>query len=116
MRDKGIGQAPSGCPKRSVDPSGQQTGQDLPHGHVRLGRLDALRFAEGGTVVVSRRHPDLLDGEPDGVVMMIVKKIYTKDTRTPAYFYAVDAHIGLVCLMSRLYTHLGLVTVPRSCT
>ena len=109
MRDKGIGQAPSRLPETILSiHRGNKRDKTFLMGMYGWGGSNALCFAEGGTVVVSRRHPDLLDGEPDGVAVTIVKKIYTKDMRTPAYFYAVDAHNRVLSLDVATADDLGL--------
>jgi hypothetical protein len=99
MRDRGIGQAPSRLPETILSiHRGNKRDKAFLMGMYGWGGSSALCFAEGGTVVVSRRHPELLDGEPDGVAVTIVKRIYTEEMRTPAYFYAVDAHNKVLSL------------------
>jgi hypothetical protein len=99
MRDKGIGQTPSRIPETILSiHRGNKRNKPFLMGIYGWGGSSTLCFAEGGTVVVSRRHPKLLDGEPDGVAVTIVKKIYTEDMRTPAYVYAVDEHSNVLSL------------------
>ena len=99
MRDKGIGQTPSRIPETILSiHRGNKRDKPFLMGMYGWGGSSTLCFAEGGTVVVSRRHPELLDGEPDGVAVTIVKKIYTEDMRTPAYVYAVDEHSNVLSL------------------
>lgn len=99
MRDKGIGQTPSRLPETIMSiHRGNKRDKYFLMGVYGWGGSNALCFAEGGTVAVSRRHPAVLDGEPDGVAVTVVKKIYTEDMRTPAYFYAVDEHNNVLSL------------------
>jgi hypothetical protein len=99
LRDNGIGQTPSRLADTILSiHRGNKRDKPFLMGMYGWGGASALCFAEGGTVVVSRRHPELLDGEPDGVAVTIVKKIYTQDMRTPAYFYAVDSNNEVLSL------------------
>lgn len=41
------------------------------------------------TIFVTRRHPDLLDGDEDGVAITVVKQVYEEGMGQPAYQYAV---------------------------
>lgn len=109
MRDAGIGQVPSriGDTILSIH-RGNKRDKPFLMGMYGWGGSNALGFAEGGTVVVSRRHPDLLDGEADGVALTIVKKVYTEDMRTPAYFYAVDENNDVLSVDVGAADQLGL--------
>lgn len=99
MRDRGIGQTPSRLPETILSiHRGNKRDKPFLMGMYGWGGSNALGFAEGGTVIVSRRHPELLDGEADGVAVTIVKKVYTADMRTPAYFFAVDADNNVLSL------------------
>jgi hypothetical protein len=99
IRDNGIGQTPSRIPETILSlHRGNKRDKPFLMGVYGWGGSNTLCFTEGGTVVVSRRHPELLDGEPEGVAVTIVKKIYTKDMRTPAYFYAVDERNSVLSL------------------
>lgn len=93
VRDRGIGQAPSrlGDTILSIH-GGNKRDKPFLMGMYGWGGSNALGFADGGTVIVSRRHPDFLDEAADGVALTIVKKIHTEAMRTPAYFYAVDGN------------------------
>jgi hypothetical protein len=109
MRDRGIGQAPSRLPETILSlHRGNKRDKPFLMGMYGWGGSNALCFAEGGTVIVSRRHPQLLDGEPDGVAVTIVKKIYTEDMRTPAYLYAVDEHDNVLSLDVSAADEIGL--------
>lgn len=109
MRDKGIGQAPARLPETILSiHRGNKRDKPFLMGMYGWGGSNALCFAEGGTVVVSRRHPQLLDGEADGVAVTIIKKIYTEDMRTPAYFYAVDESNNVLSLDVAAADALGL--------
>jgi hypothetical protein len=109
MRDKGIGQSPSRVPETILSiHRGNKRDKPFLMGMYGWGGSNALCFAEGGTVVVSRRHPELLDGEADGVAVTVVKKIYTTDMRTPAYFYAVDEHDKVLSLDVAAADEVGL--------
>lgn len=91
MRDRGIGQTPARLPETILSiHRGNKRDKPFLMGMYGWGGSNALGFAEGGTVIVSRRHPKLLDGEMDGVAVTLVKKVYTKEMRTPAYFFVVD--------------------------
>lgn len=99
MRDRGIGQTPARLPETILSiHRGNKRDKPFLMGMYGWGGSNALGFAEGGTVVVSRRHPQLLDGETDGVAVTIVKKVYTEDMRTPAYFFAVDDQDNVLSL------------------
>lgn len=99
MRDRGIGQTPARLPETILSiHRGNKRDKPFLMGMYGWGGSNALGFAEGGTVIVSRRHPDLLDGEADGVAVTIVKKVYTDEMRTPAYFFAVDDQNNVLSL------------------
>jgi hypothetical protein len=99
MRDRGIGQTPARLPETILSiHRGNKRDKPFLMGMYGWGGSNALGFAEGGTVIVSRRHPQMLDGEADGVAVTIVKKVYTADMRTPAYFFAVDDRNNVLCL------------------
>lgn len=99
MRDRGIGQTPARLPETILSiHRGNKRDKPFLMGMYGWGGSNALGFAEGGTVMVSRRHPQLLDGEADGVAVTIVKKVYTQEMRTPAYFFAVDDQNNVLSL------------------
>ena len=99
MRDRGIGQAPARLPETILSiHRGNKRDKPFLMGIYGWGGSNALGFAEGGTVIVSRRHPELLDGAADGIAVTIVKKVYTEEMRTPAYFFAVDAEDNVLSL------------------
>jgi hypothetical protein len=99
MRDRGIGQTPARLPETILSiHRGNKRDKPFLMGMYGWGGSNALGFAEGGTVIVSRRHPQLLDSETDGVAVTIVKKVYTKEMRTPAYFFAVDDQDNVLSL------------------
>ena len=110
MRDRGIGQTPARLPETILSiHRGNKRDKPFLMGMYGWGGSNALGFAEGGTVIVSRRHPDLLDGETDGVAVTIVKKVYTAEMRTPAYFFAVDDQDDVLSLDVAAADALGLV-------
>ncbi len=99
MRDRGIGQTPARLSETILSiHRGNKRDKPFLMGMYGWGGSNALGFAEGGTVIVSRRHPQLLDSEADGVAVTIVKKVYTKEMRTPAYFFAVDDQNNVLSL------------------
>lgn len=110
MRDAGIGQTPSRIGETILSiHRGNKRDKPFLMGMYGWGGSNALGFAEGGTVVVSRRYPDLLDGEADGVALTVVKKVYTKDMRTPAYVYAVNENDEVLSLDIGAADELGLL-------
>lgn len=99
IRDRGIGQTPARLPGTILSiHRGNKRDKPFLMGMYGWGGSNALGFAEGGTVIVSRRHPDLLDGATDGVAVTLLKRIYTKDMRTPAYFFSVDDQDNVLSL------------------
>lgn len=109
MRDRGIGQAPGRLPETILSiHRGNKRDKPFLMGMYGWGGSNALGFAEGGTVIVSRRHPELLDGEADGVAVTIVKKVYTADMRTPAYYFAVDDDNNVLSLDVAAADSVGL--------
>lgn len=109
MRDRGIGQTPARLPETILSiHRGNKRDKPFLMGMYGWGGSNALGFAEGGTVIVSRRHPSLLDGETDGVAVTIVKKVYTAEMRTPAYFFAVDDQENVLSLDVAAADALGL--------
>ena len=99
LRDRGIGQTPVRLAETILSiHRGNKRDKPFLMGMYGWGGSNALGFAEGGTVIVSRRHPQLLDGETDGVAVTIVKKVYNEEMRTPAYFFAVDDQHNVLSL------------------
>ncbi|KRB36137.1 hypothetical protein [Microbacterium sp. Root180] len=99
MRDRGIGQTADRLPETILSiHRGNKRDKPFLMGMYGWGGSNALGFAEGGTAIVSRRHPALLDGEVDGVAVTVVKKVYSADMRTPAYYFAVDENQKVLSL------------------
>lgn len=91
VRDKGIGQVPERVHETLLS-LGRTDKGDKPYLIGVFGQGgSSTYFSSRYSVVVSRRHPQLLDGYPDGIGWSIVKKISPKGRRDPFYAYlAVD--------------------------
>lgn len=105
--DTGIGQAPSRVAETTLSiHRGNKRDKPFLMGVYGWGGSNALGFAEA-TVLVTRRHPLVLDGEPDGVAITIVRRIYEPSMRTPAYFFLVDANNDPLALDPAIVAPLG---------
>lgn len=97
-RDRGIGQAPAKLPDTILSlHRGNKRDKPFLMGVYGWGGSNALGFAER-TVIVTRRHPELLDGDSDGIAVTVVRRLYEPSMRTPAYSYLVDEDGDVISL------------------
>jgi hypothetical protein len=99
-----------------------QTAQALPHTILSLGESNKLSslhlmgsYNQGGsaslsfsraTIIVARRHPQLLDGEDDGVAVTVVEQHDDPSKKVPNYEYLTDATGEIVTLDPALFPEL----------
>jgi hypothetical protein len=92
--DRGIGQHPSRF-EATVLSLQRGLKADIPYlaGQFGHGAGLTLNFSNGGQIIISRRHPDLLaDDQDDLVGITIIRKYLASEMKSvhPAYLYAVD--------------------------
>lgn len=93
LTDLGIGQTPKCLPATILSiHRGNKKGKPYLMGVYGWGGSNTLGFAKY-TVIISRRHRDCLDGDPDGIAVTTVRKRFDKETMSvPTYEYAVDSN------------------------
>jgi hypothetical protein len=87
ISDRGTGQTAARLPKTILSLN-ESNKVDQPHmqGTFGQGGSAACGFSER-TVVITRRHPDLLDGEPDEVVWTVIQERFAIGSKAPNYVY-----------------------------
>jgi len=107
IQDAGIGQAPSQVPGTILSiHRGNKQDKPFLMGVYGWGGSAALGYAER-TVLLCRRHPEVLDGADDGAAVTTVKKVYKEGMRTPAYKYLVGADGEPLALDPRILEDQG---------
>jgi hypothetical protein len=87
IEDEGIGQAP-GKLHSTLLSLGESDKADKPYLIGVFGQGGSSTFAASAySWIMSRRHPELQNGDEDGVGWTIVKQIFPKDRRDPYYAY-----------------------------
>lgn len=96
IRDRGIGQAPSRVHETLLS-LGQTDKAEKPYMIGVFGQGGSSTFFSSRySVVLSRRAPECLDGDTDGIGWSIIKKISPKGRRDPYYAYLAALHDGRV--------------------
>lgn len=96
IRDQGIGQAPSRVHETLLS-LGQTDKADKPYMIGVFGQGGSSTFFSSKySIVLSRRAPECLDGDSDGIGWSIIKKISPKGRRDPYYAYLAALHDGRV--------------------
>jgi hypothetical protein len=96
IRDRGIGQAPSRVHETLLS-LGQTDKAEKPYMIGVFGQGGSSTFFSSKySIVFSRRAPECLDGDADGVGWSIIKKISPKGRRDPYYAYLAALHDGRV--------------------
>lgn len=90
FRDRGIGVTPAGAPDTILSlHRSNKLRKPWLHGIFGKGGSAACAF-DRGTVIVSRRQPDLLDGVEDRIVVAVVREGEAADMGLPFWRYLVD--------------------------
>jgi hypothetical protein len=96
IRDRGIGQAPSRVHETLLS-LGQTDKAEKPYMIGIFGQGGSSTFFSSRySIVLSRRAPECLDGDTDGIAWSIIKKISPKGRRDPYYAYLAALHDGQV--------------------